>query len=249
MIPLTKPDPHRALQRKMTAALIVGLVTAFATAGVAHAQATGAARFKLSGVVTDCVVPRISEAAPADTPAEVGPSGGEVISDEEAIAAYRCAKADMVAAYAKTGDPHARDYIDWETFSTTPYVSATHGNRYVMNYANAVGAEEYGKFEEGTELPPGSVLAKDSFVVNARGEVVINSLSLMEKMEAGFNPDFGDWRYTMILPSGVTVGTTKGAGSAHVAFCAGCHVAVDETQGSMFFVPKRYRRRLPQGGR
>ena len=120
------------------------------------------------------------------------------------------------------------------------YTSATHGNRYVNNFANPAGAE-YGMFEQGTVLPVGSVLVKDSFVVNARGEVVFGVLSLMEKMDAGFNPEFSDWRYTMILPDGTVAGTTGGAGSDIVGFCAGCHVAVDETQGSLFFVPKRFR--------
>ena len=146
----------------------------------------------------------------------------------------------MAAAYAKSGDANAGAYNTWTVYSTAPYTSATHGNRYVNNFANPQGAE-YGKFEKGARLPVGSVLVKDSFVVNARGEVVIGVLSLMEKMKKGFNPEFSDWRYTMILPTGAVVGTTGGAGSENVGFCAGCHVAVDESQGSLFFVPKRFR--------
>ncbi len=120
------------------------------------------------------------------------------------------------------------------------YTSATHGNRYVNNFANPAGAE-YGKFEKGARLPVGSVLVKDSFVVNARGQVVFGVLSLMEKLQAVFNAEFSDWRYTLILPTGEVVGTTGGTGSDKVAFCAGCHVAVDESQGSLYFVPRRFR--------
>ncbi len=148
----------------------------------------------------------------------------------------------MAVAYAKSGDANARAYNSWTIYSMAPYTSATHGNRYVNNFANPAGAE-YGKFEKGARLPIGSVLVKDSFVVNARGEVVFGVLSLMEKMGAGFNPEFGDWRYTMILPDGTVAGTTGGAGSENVAFCAGCHVAVDESQGSLYFLPQQYRRR------
>jgi hypothetical protein len=147
----------------------------------------------------------------------------------------------MAEGYGKSGNTLARDYLVWTVYSTAPYISATHGNRYVSNYANPKGAE-YGKFEEGTRLPVGSVLTKDSFVVNAKGEVVIGVLSLMEKMESGFNPEFGDWRYTMILPDGQVLGTTGGAGSEKIIFCAGCHAAVDESQGSLYFVPQGYRK-------
>ncbi len=225
--------------RATSAALAVGLA---ATAGM-EMTAQGASSysiFKLSGVVTDCVVPRIAASAPADAASEVGPAGGEDITDDEARDAHDCAKDEMAAAYARSGDANARDYITWTVYSTAPYTSATHGNRYVNNFANPAGAE-YGKFEQGVRLPVGSVLVKDSFVVNARGEVVFGVLSLMEKMAAGFNAEFSDWRYTMILPTGEVVGTTGGAGSDMVAFCAGCHVAVDETQGSLYFLPKRYR--------
>lgn len=236
MIQFMKPRWLRAT----SAVLAVGLAATAGMEKAAQGQATGYSAFKLSGVVTDCVVPRIAESAPADAAVEVGPAGGEDLSDDEAAAAHRCAKSAMVAAYTESGIANARNYATWTVYSTVPYTSATHGNRYVNNFANPAGAE-YGKFEQGARLPVGSVLAKDSFVVNARGEVVIGVLSLMEKMEAGFNPEFGDWRYTMILPTGAVVGTTGGAGAKDVAFCAGCHVAVDETQGSLFFVPKRFR--------
>lgn len=225
--------------RATSAVLAAGLA---ATAGMEMA-AQGASPysiFKLSGVVSDCVVPRIAASAPADAATDVGPAGGEDLTDDEAKAAHDCARSAMAAAYAKSGDANARAYNTWTVYSTAPYISATHGNRYVNNFANPAGAE-YGKFEQGTRLPVGSVLVKDSFVVNARGEVVFGVLSLMEKMAAGFNNEFSDWRYTMILPTGEVVGTTGGAGSDMVAFCAGCHVAVDETQGSLFFVPRRFR--------
>jgi hypothetical protein len=225
--------------RATSAVLAVGLA---ATAGMemtAHG-ASSYSIFKLSGVVTDCVVPRIAASAPADAATEVGPAGGEDLTDDEARAAHDCARKAMAAGYAKSGDANALAYNDWTVYSTAPYTSATHGNRYVNNFANPTGAE-YGKFEQGIRLPVGSVLVKDSFVVNAKGQVVFGVLSLMEKMQAGFNAEFSDWRYTMILPTGEVVGTTGGAGSEKVAFCAGCHVAVDESQGSLYFVPRKFR--------
>ena len=62
----------------------------------------------------------------------------------------------------------------------------------------------------------------------------------MEKMEAGFDPDTGDWRYTLIMPTGRVIGTTGGKGAAKVGFCADCHLGVED-QDSRFFLDEEYR--------
>ena len=77
-------------------------------------------------------------------------------------------------------------------FSNGPYLSRAHGQRFVSNYANAIAAENYGKFETVGEMPVGSMMAKDSFVVTKSGRAVYGSLGIMEKMPAGFRP--GDRR-------------------------------------------------------
>jgi hypothetical protein len=87
----------------------------------------------------------------------------------------------------------------------------------------------------------GSVLAKNSFIVNGKGQAVPGPLFLMEKMAAGFNPQSGNWRYTMIMPDGTVYGTSQGKGSAKVQFCVECHAGVGEIQDHMFFLPKEYR--------
>jgi hypothetical protein len=63
----------------------------------------------------------------------------------------------------------------------------------------------------------------------------------MEKMKAGFSPEGGDWRYTMIMPNGAVFGTTKGENADKVQFCADCHGAVGDTQDYLFFIPDEYR--------
>lgn len=66
-------------------------------------------------------------------------------------------------------------------------------------------------------------------------------LFIMEKMQAGFNAESGDWRYTMIMPDGSVFGTTKGRGAAKMKFCAECHASVGEAQDHLFFLPAEYR--------
>ena len=160
------------------------------------------------------------------------------------MAAYDCAKGAMAAGYAKsglmsaTGLAIAADYQYWMRFSTRAYVSDTHGGRFVQNYGNRK-AKTYGKYEDVGRLPAGAVLAKDSFVVRG-GKVSAGPLFVMEKMPANFNADSGNWRYTLVLPSGKVIGTTNGVGSKNVAFCIGCHIAAEDTD-SLMFLPDEYR--------
>ena len=159
----------------------------------------------------------------------------------ETVAVYKCLQAEMKTAYAKSGKLWAKWYAHWKKFSNQPYVSSTHGSRFVHNFASKKAAAAYGKFEKVGKMTRGGILAKDSFTVTPQGRVSVGPLFLMEKMKAGFNKASGDWRYTLIMPNGQTVGTTNGKGSKNVKFCITCHAAVAQEQDAMFFLPEEFR--------
>jgi hypothetical protein len=154
----------------------------------------------------------------------------------EAERVYRIALNALAAGYAESGDPSARSYPDWRRYNSAPYLSATHGNHYVNNYANET-ARAYGS---GRRLPVGSIVAKDSFSVTESGGILLGPLFLMEKMPEGFNHVSGDWKYSMIQPDGTLFGETHGVGSQRVQYCIGCHLAV-EGRDHLYFVPAEYR--------
>ncbi len=154
----------------------------------------------------------------------------------EAEAIYRRLRGRMAAGYALSG---RRVYGGWTRYNRAPYISATHGRRYVNNYANARGAA-YGRFEDAGRLPVGSIIAKDSFSVTENGEIDPGPLFLMEKMAAGFNYTSGDWRYSEIMPDGSVLGVTRGENAAAVEYCIGCHLAV-ESQDHLYFPPPAMR--------
>ncbi len=168
-----------------------------------------------------------------------GASAAE-ITDAEAVLVYDCLHREMQAAYAKSDHAIAVSYASWPRYSRQAYVSGTHGNRYVQNFANAKG-RAYGAFENAGRMPAGAMLAKDSFSVLPNGRIMVGPLFAMEKMPAGFNPGSGDWRYTMIMPDGSVFGVTKGAGGQKVAFCVACHMGVASDMDSMLFLPEEYR--------
>ena len=168
------------------------------------------------------------------------PQGGREMGDKEAAEAYDLLLRDP-SPYLSDGSGITAEYRNWNNYNTVPYQSATHGGRYVNNYANKTAAA-YGKFEDFGEMPVGSILAKDSFTVDGSGDVSSGPLFLMRKMEAGFRPDFGDWEYTLIMPGGDVYGVTNGTGSGNVEFCGTCHMAVPG-QDHMFFLPVEYRKK------
>jgi hypothetical protein len=135
----------------------------------------------------------------------------------------------------------ARSYQAWTQVNTEPYVSATHGSRYVNNYPGPEAAEAYLEFEEIGAMPAGGRIAKDSFTVSPDGRVGVGPLFIMEKMEDGFNEASDDWRYAMIMPDGSLFGVTGGQGSENVQFCAECHAAVADDQDSLYFLPEEFR--------
>ena len=150
----------------------------------------------------------------------------------------------MQTGYAKsklmsdTGLEIAGQYQGWTLYNSQPYVSDTHGGRFVNNYGNR-SAKAYGKFENAGVMPAGALLVKDSFAVR-KGKVVAGPLFVMEKMPAGFNAESGNWRYTLIMPGGKVIGATNGKGSGNVAFCIGCHMTAEDTD-SLFYLPDEYR--------
>ncbi len=162
------------------------------------------------------------------------------VKAEEAEAVYRSLADEMARRYALSGQSIAAAYQGWRRYNTAPYKSVTHGHRYLNNYANAA-ASDYGRYEDADVMPAGAVVAKDSFSIDNSGEVLPGPLFLMEKMAPGFEPESGDWRYTLILPDGSTLGTTKGAGADNVAFCATCHADASGSEDHLFFLPKAYR--------
>ena len=163
------------------------------------------------------------------------------LTPDEAATIYARIVGDMTDAYALSGDPSAVNYRRWRAFSNSPYPSATHGGRYVGNYGNALAAPYANG--AGAHLPEGAVLAKDSFSVNANGDIFPGPLFLMEKMAPGFAPEGRDWRYTMIMPDGSFFGVTGGESADRVSFCAACHQTAGDANDHLFFVPEDFRTR------
>lgn len=165
-----------------------------------------------------------------ENPADLSPEGAEEI--------YATLKASMGDNYALSRMALIDNYLSWKRFNSAPYLSATHGQRFVNNYANVTGSA-YGALKDGERYPAGTVLAKDSITVTDEGKTFPGALFVMEKLATGTSPDTADWRYVMIIPDGSLYGDTQGDETEQVQYCHTCHEAKAE-QDYVFFIPEAF---------
>ena len=166
-----------------------------------------------------------------ERPANLFPNTAETI--------YQNIRVELAAGYAVARLGELRNYLSWRRYNSAPYRSATHGARYVNNYGNRL-ADAYGRFENAGPMPQGAVVLKDSFSATADGAIFPGPMFVMKKMQPGFKPESGDWRYSMVMPDGSLFGETNGVNSESVEFCVGCH-AMQSARDHLFFVPENYR--------
>ncbi|KUJ79133.1 cytochrome P460 family protein [Ruegeria profundi] len=160
------------------------------------------------------------------------------LSKDEALRIYQSLQKRMARGYGAAHLDQLLNYQNWPLFNDAPYISATHGKRFVNSYANRM-AHNYGTLEAGEKLPLGSVLAKDSVTVTDEGNVHPGALFVMEKLAPGASPDTADWRYIMVLPDGSLFGDTMGDRASSVAYCHSCHEMVADRDYT-FFVPEEF---------
>lgn len=161
------------------------------------------------------------------------------LDDDRAEAIYQDMRRTMQARYALSGEPAAHSYQRWTRLNSHPFPSATHGNRFINHYANAI-AKDYGTV--GAVMPEGAIIAKDALTVMEDGRIFPGPLAIMEKMPAGFDADAGDWRYVELLPDGSELGSSDGLNRDNIGFCVDCHNGAPENQDRLFLVPETWRR-------
>lgn len=158
----------------------------------------------------------------AEAACETGKTSAELTA-AEARAIYDCLKDDLLAGYMqgeKRWIPaeYVASYRSWTLASAYPAAPGFHGERLLMTYVNEIGAGTYLQFREtDVTVPAGTVIAKESFAVDAQGKVQPGPLFLMEKVEAGRSPQTDDWFYMAVAPNGSPMAMDV------ISACSECH--------------------------
>jgi hypothetical protein len=190
--------------------------------------------------VDACTIPRLAR-QPSVPMTMADAMRAPSISDDEARIAGDCVEGTRRAAFVDSDHVAAREHAAWRRMTTRPYRSE-HAFRgiYVEIFADARAAG-YAQFEDGVPLPVGARIAKASFLISHEGLVSPGPLFLLEKMPPGFDPEGGDWRYTLVGPDGKVVGETGGHNASGVRYCFNCHKA-GRNQDFLLFPAPPYRR-------
>ena len=161
------------------------------------------------------------------------------LSQDEANAIYDKLKATLAELYAPAQLDLIDGYQQWQRYNSAPYLSATHGRRFVNSYANPLG-KAYGNLPADGRYPVGTVFAKDTITVTEDGKQLPGAMFVMEKLAEGRSPETADWRYVMVIPDGTIFGGTIGDEPELVEYCHVCHEAVADDD-YVFYVPAKYR--------
>jgi len=184
------------------------------------------------GIATAFIVGSLFAGTGAHAACDQGNAGDE-LTGAEAAAVYDCLKADLHAGYKKGNKRwipkgHVEDYRGWTLASAFPAAPGFHGNRFLVTYVNAIGAEEYLKYkDENVSIPAGTLIAKESFEVGDDGKVKKGPLFLMEKVAAGKSPETDDWYYMMVSAGGVPQAVNV------ISACSECHQGNFGEQGGL----------------
>lgn len=161
------------------------------------------------------------------------------LTQEQANQIYQALKQTLADRYAPAKLDLIDNYQSWKRFNSAPYLSATHGQRFVNNYANEHG-RDYGQLKPGETYPEGTIFAKDTITVTDQGKNFPGAMFVMEKLPVGKSPQTADWRYVMVIPDGSIFGDTTGDEPELVEYCHACHIA-KARQDYVFYVPKAFR--------
>lgn len=151
---------------------------------------------------------------------------GNTLTGAEAAEVYDCLKQSLYEGYQKGSKQWipartVKAYRDWTPVSTIPAAPGVHGGRFLFTYVNELGAAEYLKYASvDVNIPAGTLIAKESFSVTAKGKARKGPLFFMEKVARGTSPETNDWYYYAVAASGkpMAVDVVKACHACHAAY-------------------------------
>ncbi len=137
---------------------------------------------------------------------------------------------------APASDDSWSDWKSWTNVSPGPWISPTHGKRFVEIYVNEVALEAYKSKE--AEMPVGSIVVKPSWANEDGAPGADGPLFIMEKMPSGFAPDSEDWFYGFQWPDPPEKWKKKlgsnvdwRSPSEKIEYCSDCHDVIPRGLG------------------
>jgi len=140
------------------------------------------------------------------------------LDSKKADEIYRENRNDLIKGYKRGDNDIAAAYTSWNAASTAPEKTGDiHSGRYMMTFVNAAGYDEYVAFKSiDANMPLGTVIAKETFMLKRAGKFRPSPLFTMEKVGLEKAPDTDGWYYGRVNAKGRNMPTGQ-------KFCHSCH--------------------------
>ncbi len=132
------------------------------------------------------------------------------------------------------------DYKSWTKMSKAPFLSKTHGGRYVEVYVNDIGLDAFKS--DSAAFPVGTIIVKTSWETKD-GKVtdIAGPIFVMEKKERGFSRKDEDWWFGLHWEKVPRQWQSRMKASSvywqspsqEVEYCGSCHRALDRGIGGV----------------
>ena len=96
-----------------------------------------------------------------------------------------------------------------------------HASAYITVYVNKIGRDAMFA-KQAQRFPEGSMIVKEKYSTPEDRTPLL--YTIMRKREAGYNPQVGDWEFSVVGPNG-----TQLQASGKLENCQGCHVGKSES--------------------
>ena len=96
-----------------------------------------------------------------------------------------------------------------------------HASAYITVYVNKLGREAMFA-KQVQRFPEGSIIVKEKYSTPQDRKPLL--YTIMRKREAGYNPQVGDWEFSVVGPNGTQVQAV-----GKLENCQGCHVGKSES--------------------
>jgi len=136
-------------------------------------------------------------------------------------AANPCGGGNATATAAGPAAPDFSNWTSWTQVNDQIFMSKGHKKKPANVFTPPQYADFYKNLSEGQKAPVGFQVAKAHYPDMTGASVAV--VMVMAKMQAGYDPDNGDWFYGIYDPSG-----TKAMQSGKLEMCQDCHDTYDD---------------------
>jgi hypothetical protein len=156
-----------------------------------------------------------------------------VITQSDLIYAYNCISENMLSVYKKSNSDVVLNYRKWLKVNKISFYAPANNFGWGNVFVNKI-AEKYKLKKYISDFEKGSIIAKESFVFDLQGNILVGPLFYMVKMKKGFNEISNDWKFVEVGLDGSLIETIR-SNKDLTRRCIQCH-STQRSKDFLYFI-------------